>query len=105
MVFLNDPREILSAMRLGVDLFVTNYPAEQTKKGYALVFNVPALRAEEAPDTPLAVDVREFGATDQSPILEGCSCYSCSGATSRGYVRHLIMAKEILGYTLLQIHN
>ncbi len=43
-------------------------------------------------------------ARDFSPIEEGCTCYTCRNFT-RAYVRHLIKAGEILGATLLSIHN
>ncbi len=41
---------------------------------------------------------------DFSPIEEGCTCYTCQNYT-RAYVRHLIKTSEILGATLLSIHN
>jgi len=43
-------------------------------------------------------------ARDFSPIEEGCTCYTCRNFT-RAFVRHLIKAGEILGATLLSIHN
>ncbi|MCQ2388908.1 MAG: tRNA guanosine(34) transglycosylase Tgt [Kiritimatiellae bacterium] len=41
---------------------------------------------------------------DDSPVEEGCACYCCRNFT-RGYVRHLLHAGEILGVRLLTIHN
>jgi queuine tRNA-ribosyltransferase len=41
---------------------------------------------------------------DFAPLEEGCTCYACSDFT-RGYIRHLFKADEILSYTLLSIHN
>jgi queuine tRNA-ribosyltransferase len=41
---------------------------------------------------------------DASPIDETCDCYTCSHF-SRAYIRHLIMAKEMLAATLVSIHN
>ena len=43
-------------------------------------------------------------ADDPSPIEEGCGCYACRHF-SRAYLRHLIMAKEILGIRLATLHN
>lgn len=43
-------------------------------------------------------------AEDQRPIDEQCSCYTCC-TFSRAYLRHLIVAKEMLAATLLSIHN
>lgn len=43
-------------------------------------------------------------ARDQRPIDEACDCYTCRTFT-RAYLRHLIVAKELLAGTLLSIHN
>jgi len=43
-------------------------------------------------------------ARDFRPIDENCDCYACRNFT-RAYIRHLIKAGEILGATLLSIHN
>lgn len=41
---------------------------------------------------------------DFRPIEEDCDCYTCKHF-SRGYIRHLINADEMLGAELLSIHN
>ena len=43
-------------------------------------------------------------AKDPRPLVEDCSCYTCRNFT-RAYLRHLISVKEMLGPTLLSIHN
>ena len=43
-------------------------------------------------------------ARDQRPLDETCDCYTCQTFT-RAYIRHLIVAKELLAGTLLSIHN
>jgi queuine tRNA-ribosyltransferase len=43
-------------------------------------------------------------AHDERPIDESCLCYTCQNF-SRAYLRHLIMAREMLSATLLSIHN
>jgi queuine tRNA-ribosyltransferase len=43
-------------------------------------------------------------ARDPRPIDESCDCYTCRTFT-RAYIRHLIVAKELLAGTLLSIHN
>jgi len=43
-------------------------------------------------------------ARDPRPIDPTCACYTCANF-SRAYVRHLIQSKEMLGATLLTIHN
>lgn len=41
---------------------------------------------------------------DKSPMVSGCQCHACKHFT-RGYIRHLITAKELLGDVLLFAHN
>ncbi len=43
-------------------------------------------------------------ARDFTPVDENCGCYTCRNFT-RAYIRHLVKAGEILGATLLTIHN
>jgi queuine tRNA-ribosyltransferase len=41
---------------------------------------------------------------DPAPIESGCCCYTCRHF-SRAYVHHLFLANEMLGPTLLSLHN
>ncbi|XP_074628339.1 queuine tRNA-ribosyltransferase accessory subunit 2-like [Acropora palmata] len=41
---------------------------------------------------------------DLSPIVNGCTCYSCRNHT-RAYVHHLLQTKEMLATVLLMLHN
>jgi len=41
---------------------------------------------------------------DARPIESECHCYTCQHF-SRGYLRHLVQAREMLAATLLSIHN
>ena len=43
-------------------------------------------------------------AHDRSPIDPACDCYTCKTFT-RAYLRHLIVAKEMLASSLISIHN
>jgi queuine tRNA-ribosyltransferase len=43
-------------------------------------------------------------ARDPGPLEPGCACYTCARFT-RAYLRHLVVAREILGAVLLTIHN
>src|SRR5882672_8822234 len=42
--------------------------------------------------------------TDASPLDPSCDCETCT-TYSRGYLRHLFMAGELLGLRLLSLHN
>ena len=41
---------------------------------------------------------------DPGPLMSGCACEACV-RFSRGYLHHLFAADEMLGPTLLSIHN
>ena len=41
---------------------------------------------------------------DMCKLDESCNCYACKHYTV-SYIHHLIQSKEILGATLLSIHN
>jgi queuine tRNA-ribosyltransferase len=41
---------------------------------------------------------------DPAPLESGCSCYTCRHF-SRAYLHHLFIAQEMLGPTLLSLHN
>ena len=41
---------------------------------------------------------------DKRPIDEGCQCPTCKNYT-RGYIRHLFKAKEMLAMRLCVLHN
>ena len=43
-------------------------------------------------------------AKDKRPIDDDCDCTSCR-EFSRGYIRHLIKAEEILGLRIITLHN
>jgi queuine tRNA-ribosyltransferase len=43
-------------------------------------------------------------ALQKEPIEEGCVCPACA-EFSRGYIRHLVKAEEILGLRLITLHN
>jgi queuine tRNA-ribosyltransferase len=41
---------------------------------------------------------------DPDPLVADCACYTCA-QFSRAYLRHLVMANEILAHILLTTHN
>ncbi len=86
------PRDILQAVRRGVDMFDCVLPTRNGRNAYAFTAQGPVrLRNEQ----------HKFA---QQPLEEGCDCYACTHF-SRGYIRHLFMVEEMLGPTLASIHN
>ena len=41
---------------------------------------------------------------DPNPLDSECDCYTCMNF-SRAYLRHLLIAGEVLGLTLMSLHN
>ena len=63
----------------------------------------PEMERRSQPTGTLNLKNAEF-ARDKRPIEENCACPACREFT-RGYIRHLIKAEEILGLRLITLHN
>ncbi|MBE7492139.1 MAG: tRNA guanosine(34) transglycosylase Tgt [Planctomycetes bacterium] len=86
------PEDMLAAIGMGIDMFDCVLPTRCAR--HSLVFTSRGrLRMKNAAHS-----------ADSAPLDPDCSCYTCANF-SRGYLRHLIMAGEMLGMTLLTIHN
>lgn len=85
------PIDILEAVRRGVDLFDCVIPTRNGRNALAFTDNGP-LRMRNLKHQ-----------RDSRPIDEHCPCPACRH--SRGYIRHLFMAGEMLGPILLSAHN
>jgi queuine tRNA-ribosyltransferase len=86
------PNDLLEAIARGMDLFDCVAPTRNGRNGS--VFTV---------DGPL--NIRNAAMRrDTRPLDADCACETCR-AYSRGYLRHLFAAEEILGLRLLSLHN
>uniref|UniRef100_A0A914Y1A2 tRNA-guanine(15) transglycosylase-like domain-containing protein n=1 Tax=Panagrolaimus superbus TaxID=310955 RepID=A0A914Y1A2_9BILA len=96
-----DPYQILCLVKNGCDLFDSSYTVLLAEKGIG--FNVAEDYAKTG--TFSVVDfTEEKNKTDMTPLCSRCSCYTCK-TFKRAYLHHLIACKEMLGFTLLIIHN
>jgi queuine tRNA-ribosyltransferase len=89
---LGTPPQLLKMIALGVDMFDCVLPSRVARNG--LVFT---------PDGPMNLRNEKFRA-DPAPIVEGLDNYTCR-TFSRAYLRHLVLAEEMLAGTLLTLHN
>jgi queuine tRNA-ribosyltransferase len=89
---LGTPPQILKMIALGVDMFDCVLPTRVARNG--LVFT---------PDGPMNLRNERFRA-DPRPVVEGLDNYTCR-TFSRAYLRHLVVADEMLAGTLLTMHN
>ena len=86
------PDYLLHAVKRGVDMFDCVLPTRTARTGCALV-------GGERLNLRQARYARETG-----PVDEKCKCPACQ-RFSRGYIHHLVRQKEMLGATLLSLHN
>lgn len=86
------PRDLVEAVSAGVDQFDCVLPTRNGRKGYVFTSR-GTLRMRNARH-------RESDA----PLDSACDCYTCR-RFSRGYLRHLFMSGEVLGATLVSLHN
>ena len=100
------PQEVLRNVSFGMDVLTIPFIGAATDSGIALdyAFPCPPASQQESPRS-LGMDMwsTQFS-TDLSPLRSGCPCYTCS-KHHRAYIQHLLSAKEMLGWVLLQIHN
>jgi queuine tRNA-ribosyltransferase len=86
------PDQIVHAVARGIDMFDTCIPTRYgrhgsvfTRKGRLIILNAEYI-------------------DDKRPLDEYCECFVCR-TYSRGYLRHLMKAGEMLGLRLLSYHN
>jgi len=89
---VGEPRDILAAVQRGIDMFDCVLPTRNARNAFAFTWG-GRLRMRNAQWT-----------ANPAPLDADCNCYTCRNF-SRGTIRHLFMAKEMLGPTLVTIHN
>ncbi len=89
---VGSPEDLINGIRRGVDIFDCVLPTRLARHSSAFT-------------TQGRVNLMNAGfAHDAAPIDPECGCYTCQ-TFNRAYLRHLIVAKEMLASTLLSIHN
>ncbi|HTL47376.1 MAG TPA: tRNA guanosine(34) transglycosylase Tgt [Verrucomicrobiae bacterium] len=92
MMGVGTPIDFLEAVDAGADMFDCVNPTRYGRNGTAFTA------------TGLCVVRNGKYNEDPDPIEEGCACYACRHF-SKGYLRHLFNAEEMLGPQLVSIHN
>ena len=86
------PEDLLAGVAAGIDLFDCVMPTRSGRNALAFTADGP-LRLRNARHR-----------RDPAPLESGCPCYTCANF-SRAYLHHLFAAEEMLGPTLLSLHN
>ncbi len=89
---VGSPEDLIEGILRGVDIFDCVLPTRLARHQSAMT------------RTGRINLMNAVNAHDARPIDEHCDCYTCTNFT-RAYLRHLIVAKEILASTLISIHN
>jgi len=89
---VGEPDDLAQAILRGVDMFDCVMPTRIARHGAALT-----------PDGRISLRSAAYR-QDVAPLMEGCPCYTCQNF-SRAYLRHLVTTRELLGHTLLSLHN
>ena len=89
---VGDPIDIIEGVIRGIDIFDCVLPTRIARHGQAFT-KYGKINLNNAKYI-----------ADFDPIDSSCDCYTCRNYT-RSYIRHLITSKEMLGGTLLSIHN
>jgi len=99
------PHHVLRVLAMGIDLSTIPFIGQATDAGIALDFAFPPPETKDDSPQALGVDMWQTSyVTSVTPLSDGCTCYACT-KHHRAYLQHLLMAKEMLGWVLLQIHN
>jgi queuine tRNA-ribosyltransferase len=86
------PQDVLAGIAAGIDLFDCVLPTRNGRNAQAFTADGP-VRLRNARHK-----------RDPAPLESGCTCWTCRHV-SRAYLHHLFLAKEMLGPTLLSLHN
>jgi queuine tRNA-ribosyltransferase len=86
------PEDLINGVARGIDIFDCVLPTRLARHHAAF-----------SPEGRLNLMNATFS-RDERPVDETCDCYTCQTFT-RAYLRHLIVAKELLAGTLISIHN
>ncbi|HIA71109.1 MAG TPA: tRNA guanosine(34) transglycosylase Tgt [Phycisphaerales bacterium] len=86
-------RDLVAAVASGMDMFDCVLPTRNARNAHAFTKNGH-------------LNLRNACFKDDIGVIEeGCTCASCAAGNSRAYLAHLFKCKEMLGGTLLSIHN
>jgi queuine tRNA-ribosyltransferase len=89
---IGDPEGILEVIARGIDMFDCVLPTRTARTGSALTC-----------DGRLNLRNAAYR-SDPRPLDPDCTCSACA-RFSRGYIRHLVTQREMLGLRLLSLHN
>jgi tRNA-guanine family transglycosylase len=103
MPLLWRPDNVIHGIDLGFDLFSGAYVTHISDRFIILTFRYNDKISSNTTGTEYCINSKEY-ANGKQALLSDCNCYACKNYT-KAYVYHLIQTKELLGRTLITIHN
>lgn len=97
------PDNVIRGVDLGLDLFSGAYVPHISDRFTILSFRYDDKMPSTSISTDYLISSKEY-ADSKQPLFTGCKCYACLNYT-RAYVHHLVQTRELLGRTLITIHN
>jgi tRNA-guanine family transglycosylase len=98
---IGEVEDFFECIERGADMFDCVSPTRRARNGSLYIS--PGNGGNRGNKFVMSIQRSEF-ARDPKPIDPGCSCYTCQNF-SRSYLRHLLVAKELLYFRLASIHN
>jgi queuine tRNA-ribosyltransferase len=89
---IGDLKDVLNAVEAGFDIFDCVMPTRNARNGTLFTSR-----------GRVSIKRTEYK-SDSAPLDPDCSCYTCRNY-SRGYLRHIFLAREILSMRLNTVHN
>lgn len=115
----SSPHHILRQISLGMDTFLLPFINTASDAGIAMTFTFPAPTSTST-STPTTTTTTTTAGTEPLllgmdltapehtssllPLRDSCTCHACA-QHHRAYLHHLLNTREMLAWTLLQIHN
>ncbi|MGH2873391.1 MAG: tRNA guanosine(34) transglycosylase Tgt [Solirubrobacteraceae bacterium] len=94
---IGDVDDLVLGVQAGIDTFDCAMPTRLARHGVALVPD---------PGSRWRLDLTAARwRTATEPMLDGCPCPACAVGYSRGYLRHLLRARELTALRLVTLHN
>lgn len=103
MPLLWRPDNVIHGIDLGFDLFSGAYVTYISDRFTVLAFRYNDKMPTNSIGTEYNINAKQYANGKQS-LSTDCECYTCKNYT-QAYVYHLIQTKELLGRTLITIHN
>ena len=90
---VGNPTTLVRGVACGIDMFDCVLPTRTARMGTAF-------------STEGKLNLKNARFTHDHEVLEpGCGCPACAGGFTRAYLHHLVRQHEILGATLVSLHN